>query len=233
MNINIIVIVIYIIGNVVCFPLIKYSPLKSSKRISFCLKSKSKQEIELENKRELIRLMQELALKEKLEMKRIEDSKYIEMEKILAMQVVEEKKINAMKEVEEHKIAVEEHKIAVEERKIAVEEKKINATKEVEEHKIAVEAKKAENDKVDSEKERKFKTVLAVVFVIAILIFGGQLKDGLLGRVTTFNSILNELKEGILQLTKTVQVLVGGMILDKLIKKLVSIRTFFFKLFRR
>jgi len=222
MNINIIVIVIYIIGNVVCFPLIKYSPLKSSKRISFCLKSKSKQEIELENKRELIRLMQELALKEKLEMKRIEDSKYIEMEKI-----------NAMKEVEEHKIAVEEHKIAVEERKIAVEEKKINATKEVEEHKIAVEAKKAENDKVDSEKERKFKTVLAVVFVIAILIFGGQLKDGLLGRVTTFNSILNELKEGILQLTKTVQVLVGGMILDKLIKKLVSIRTFFFKLFRR
>ena len=197
MNINIIVIVIYIIGNVVCFPLIKYSPLKSSKRISFCLKSKSKQEIELENKRELIRLMQELALKEKLEMKRIEDSKYIEMEKI-----------NAMKEVEEHKIAVEEHK-------------------------IAVEAKKAENDKVDSEKERKFKTVLAVVFVIAILIFGGQLKDGLLGRVTTFNSILNELKEGILQLTKTVQVLVGGMILDKLIKKLVSIRTFFFKLFRR
>ena len=226
MNINIIVIVIYIIGNVVCFPLIKYSPLKSSKRISFCLKSKSKQEIELENKRELIRLMQELALKEKLEMKRIEDSKYIEMEKILAMQVVEEKKINAMKEVEEHKIAVEEHKIAV-------EEKKINATKEVEEHKIAVEAKKAENDKVDSEKERKFKTVLAVVFVIAILIFGGQLKDGLLGRVTTFNSILNELKEGILQLTKTVQVLVGGMILDKLIKKLVSIRTFFFKLFRR
>lgn len=201
MNINIIVIVIYIIGNVVCFPLIKYSPLKSSKRISFCLKSKSKQEIELENKRELIRLMQELALKEKLEMKRIEDSKYIEMEKILAMQVVEEKKINAMKEVEEHKIAVE--------------------------------AKKAENDKVDSEKERKFKTVLAVVFVIAILIFGGQLKDGLLGRVTTFNSILNELKEGILQLTKTVQVLVGGMILDKLIKKLVSIRTFFFKLFRR
>ena len=190
MNINIIVIVIYIIGNVVCFPLIKYSPLKSSKRISFCLKSKSKQEIELENKRELIRLMQELALKEKLEMKRIEDSKYIEMEKI-------------------------------------------NAMKEVEEHKIAVEAKKAENDKVDSEKERKFKTVLAVVFVIAILIFGGQLKDGLLGRVTTFNSILNELKEGILQLTKTVQVLVGGMILDKLIKKLVSIRTFFFKLFRR
>jgi len=177
--------------------------------------------------------MQELALKEKLEMKRIEDSKYIEMEKILAMQVVEEKKINAMKEVEEHKIAVEEHKIAVEEHKIAVEEKKINATKEVEEHKIAVEAKKAENDKVDSEKERKFKTVLAVVFVIAILIFGGQLKDGLLGRVTTFNSILNELKEGILQLTKTVQVLVGGMILDKLIKKLVSIRTFFFKLFRR
>jgi len=166
--------------------------------------------------------MQELALKEKLEMKRIEDSKYIEMEKI-----------NAMKEVEEHKIAVEEHKIAVEERKIAVEEKKINTTKEVEEHKIAVEAKKAENDKVDSEKERKFKTVLAVVFVIAILIFGGQLKDGLLGRVTTFNSILNELKEGILQLTKTVQVLVGGMILDKLIKKLVSIRTFFFKLFRR
>jgi hypothetical protein len=163
--------------------------------------------------------MQELALKEKLEMKRIEDSKYIEMEKILAMQVVEEKKINAMKEVEEHKIAVEE--------------KKINATKEVEEHKIAVEAKKAENDKVDSEKERKFKTVLAVVFVIAILIFGGQLKDGLLGRVTTFNSILNELKEGILQLTKTVQVLVGGMILNKLIKKLVSIRTFFFKLFRR
>jgi len=145
--------------------------------------------------------MQELALKEKLEMKRIEDSKYIEMEKILAMQVVEEKKINA--------------------------------TKEVEEHKIAVEAKKAENDKVDSEKERKFKTVLAVVFVIAILIFGGQLKDGLLGRVTTFNSILNELKEGILQLTETVQVLVGGMILDKLIKKLVSIRTFFFKLFRR
>jgi len=215
MNITIIVIVIYIIGNVVCFPLIKYSPLKSSKRISFCLKSKSKQEIELENKRELIRLMQELALKEKLEMKRIEDSKYIEMEKILAMQVVEEKKINAMKGVEEHKIAVEEHKIAVEE------------------HKIAVEAKKAENDKVDSEKERKFKTVLAVVFVIAILIFGGQLKDGLLGRVTTFNSILNELKEGILQLTKTVQVLVGGMILDKLIKKLVSIRTFFFKLFRR
>jgi len=159
----IIVVAMYIIGNAVCFQLMNYSPMKSSKQSLSSLK-KTNKELELENIRELLK---------------INDSKEIEMEKI-----------HAMMEIEVMKIA-------------------------------------------DSEKERRLKSVLALVYVIAIVTLGAQLRDGLLGRVTTFNSIVNELKDGILKLTKAVQVLVGGMILEFFLKNLTRARSFLYKLFLR
>ena len=160
----IIVVAMYIIGNAVCFQLMNYSPMKSSKQSLSSLKMKSSKEIELENIRELLK---------------INVSKEIEMEKI-----------HAMMEIEAMKIA-------------------------------------------DSEKERRLKSVLALVYVIAIVTLGAQLRDGLLGRVTTFNSIVNELKDGILKLTKAVQVLVGGVILEFFLKNLTGARSFLCKLFLR
>ena len=160
----IIVVAMYIIGNAVCFPLMNYSPMKSSKQSLSSLKMKANKEIELENIRELLK---------------INDSKEIEMEKI-----------HAMMEIEAMKIA-------------------------------------------DSEKERRLKSVLALVYVIVIVTLGAQLRDGLLGRVTTFNSIVNELKDGIIKLTKAVQVLVGGVILEFVLKNLIRARSFLCKLFLR
>jgi hypothetical protein len=103
-----------------------------------------------------------------------------------------------------------------------IEDKKMNFTIEIESMKIA-----------NSEKERRLKSVLAIVYVIAIFILGTQLRDGLLGRVTTFNSIVNELKEGILKLTKAVQVLVGGIIFEVVLNNSTRARSFLCKIFRR
>ena len=74
----IIVVAMYIIGNAVCFQLMNYSPMKSSKQSLSSLKMKSSKEIELENIRELLK---------------INDSKEIEMEKIHAMMEIEVMKI--------------------------------------------------------------------------------------------------------------------------------------------
>ena len=65
-----IIVLMYIIGNAVCIPLMNYSPMKSSKQTSSSLKMKSKLEVELENERELLR---------------IKDFKELEMEKIHTM----------------------------------------------------------------------------------------------------------------------------------------------------
>ena len=152
----IIVLATYIIGNAVCFPLMNYLPMKSSKQSLSSLKMKSNKEIELENIRELLK---------------INDSKEIEKEKI-----------HAMMEIEAMKIA-------------------------------------------DSEKERRLKSVLSLVYVTCCITLGAQLRDGLLGRVTTFNSII--------WLDFVVQVLVGGVILKFVLKNLTRARSFLRKLFLR
>ena len=177
-----IIVVMYIIGNAVCIPLMNYSPMKSSKQTSSSLKMKSKLEVQLENERELLRL---------------KDFKDLEMEKIHTMKEIEDMKMNITKQIEDKKSAVEYKKIAVENEKIAVEEK-----------------------------ERRLKCVFALVNFIAIVIFGTQLRDGLLGRITTVNSMINDLKEGILKLTKSVHALVGGVILEVVIKNLARARSF-------
>jgi len=171
----VVVVAMHIIGNAVCFPFMKYWPLKSRKQRLSSFNMKSVMEINLENNRELLK---------------IKDFKEIET-----------MKVNVIKETETMKMTV---------------------TKEIEAMKIA-----------DSEKERRLKFVSTLAYVIVIFILGAQLRDGLLGRATTFNSIVNELKDGILKLTKAVQVLVGGAILEFAPKNLTRARSFLCKLFLR
>jgi len=179
----------------------KYALFKKYKKTVSCMKMSSKRKINKVNELELLRIKAELALKEKLESKKIE---------------VEIIKLNLMKDIEDNKIAVEDNKNAV--------------TQEIEVRKIAV-MKEIEDKKIDMMKNAgRLYALLWVISLIFLFTFGVQLRDGLLGRVTTFNSMINELKAGILNLTRTVQIFIGGKLAEAFVNNIASVRSFICKL---
>ena len=91
-------------------------------------------------------------------------------------------------------ISLEQDKISLRREELAFEEKKLNQNKEMG-------VMKLNQDKDQRNKELTLKIIVSVFAIISFLTFSVQLKDGLLGQATTFNSYLkffsssfNELK---------------------------------------
>ena len=102
-------------------------------------------------------------------------------------------------------ISLEQDKISLRREELAFEEKKLNQDKEMGVMKLNQDKEmgvmKLNQDKDQRNKELTLKIIVSVFAIISFLTFSVQLKDGLLGQTTTFNSCLksfsssfNELK---------------------------------------
>ena len=114
--------------------------------------------------------------------------------------------LQAAKQQEERNLAI---------LKIQIEEKRMNQSKEIEEKRM---------------KERYF---LSITFFLLFYLFGIQLRDGLLGRVTTFNSVITEFKAGILKRLTSLNIILGLLICKEfLYKRFMKICGWFHKVIR-
>lgn len=99
--------------------------------------------------------------------------------------------------IEQDKISVEQDKISLRREELALEAKKMNQDKVMGVMKLKMGVMKLKQDKDIA----TFKIIVSIFAIFSFIAFSVQLKDGLLGQATTFNSYLkyfsssfNELK---------------------------------------
>jgi cation transport ATPase len=96
--------------------------------------------------------------------------------------------------IEQDKVSLRREELKIEEKKMSqdkeIEEKKMSQDKEIEEKKMSQD-KEVEEKKMSQDKDlAKMRLIVSTFAIMAFLVFSVQLKDGLLGQATSFNTHL-------------------------------------------
>ena len=109
-------------------------------------------------------------------------------------------------------IKIEQDKVSLRREELKIEEKKMTQAKEIEEKKMSHNEKKMSQDKEIEQKKMsqdkdlaKMRLIVSIFAIMAFLVFSVQLKDGLLGQATSFNTQLKSFSNSAKELNVSIK----------------------------
>jgi len=109
--------------------------------------------------------------------------------------------------IEQDKVSLRREELKIEEKKMSQDKEKMSQDKEIEEKKMSQDKDLA-----------KMRLTVSIFAIMAFLVFGVQLKDGLLGQATSFNTLLKSFSNSAKELNVSIK---NGL---KLIAGIVSMK---------
>ena len=103
--------------------------------------------------------------------------------------------------IEQDKVSLRREELKIEEKKMSQDKEKMSQDKEIEE-------KKMSQDKEIEEKKMnlaKMRLIVSIFAIMAFLVFSVQLKDGLLGQATSFNTLLKSFSSSAKELNVSIK----------------------------
>jgi len=121
--------------------------------------------------------------------------------------------------IEQDKVSLRREELKIEEKKMSQDKEKMSQDKEIEEKKMSqdkekmsqdkeIEEKKMSQDKEIEEKKMnlaKMRLIVSIFAIMAFLVFSVQLKDGLLGQATSFNTLLKSFSHSAKELNVSIK----------------------------